>query len=48
MLTDYFPLLSNAKPTLLVPLTFNRVEKTKKRNFDFVRLLSFTSYPGIT
>ena len=31
---------SNAKLTLLVPLTFNRVKKTKNENFTFVHFLS--------
>ena len=31
---------SNAKSTVKVPLTFNKVEKTKVENFDFVHLLS--------
>ena len=32
---------SNAKSTLKVLLTFNRVEKTKLEKFDFVHFLSF-------
>ena len=32
---------SNAKSTLKVPLTLNKVEKTELENFDFVHLLSF-------
>ena len=38
---------SNAKSTLKVPLTFNRVEKAKLKNFDFVHFLSSSS-TGIT
>ena len=29
---------SNAKSTIKVPLTFNKVEKSKRESFDFVRL----------
>ena len=32
---------SNAKSTLLVLLTFNRVEKTKHKNFNFVHIFLF-------
>ena len=32
---------SNAKSTLLAPLTFIKVEKTKHENFNFVHLSSF-------
>ena len=32
---------SNAKSTVLIPLTFNRVKKTKRKNFDFVPFLSY-------
>ena len=34
------PCYSNAKSTLKVPLTFNRVKKTKHKNFNFVLFLS--------
>ena len=37
---------SNAKSTLLVSLTFKRVEKTN-HNFNFVHPLSSSSSPGI-
>ena len=37
---------SNAKFTVKVLLTFNKVENTKLESFDFVHLLS--SLPGIT
>ena len=39
-LWETFHCYSNAKPTLLVPLTFNRFEKTKLKRFIFVQLLS--------
>ena len=32
---------SIAKSTLQVPLTFNKAEKTKRENVNFVHLLSF-------
>ena len=32
---------SNAESTLKVTLTFNKVKKTKRENFNFVHLLSF-------
>ena len=35
---------SNAKSTLKVPLTFNKIEKTKPENFNFVLLLSFSFF----
>ena len=37
------PGYSIAKSTLKVPLTLNKVEKTKVENFDFVHLLSSSS-----
>ena len=38
---------SNAKSTILVPVTFNTFEKTKHENFNFVHLVCF-SMSGIT
>ena len=38
-LTDNFPYLANPKSTLYVPLTINKVEKTKYENFGFVNPL---------
>ena len=35
---------SNAKSTLKVPLTFNKVVKIKRKNFDFVHLSFFLSF----
>ena len=41
-LTDYIPMLYvNAKSTLKVVLSFNKVEKTKRENFNFAHFLSF-------
>ena len=39
---------SNAKSAVKVPLTFNKVEKTKVENFDFVNLSSSFSSTRIT
>ena len=38
-ITDYLPLLSIAKSTLLVLLTFIKFRRTKQKNFNFVCLL---------
>ena len=53
-ITNYFLCYSNAKSTLLVLLTFNKVKKPNHQTFDFVYLLLFllsfflSSSPGIT
>ena len=39
---------SIAKPTLYVPLTFNKVEKTKHEYFDFVHLVSLSFFPSMS